>query len=93
MKTAISIPDKLFIAADNYAKDLGVSRSYLYASAIAKFLEQQSTDHITQQLLKEIVVNISQISTYIQPNALTSQLTYPATRRRVLVEIQVGCRQ
>ncbi len=50
MKTAISIPDKLFIAADNYAKNLGVSRSHLYARAVAKFLEQQSTNHITQQL-------------------------------------------
>ena len=50
MKTAISIPDKLFIAADNYAKDIGVSRSHLYARAIAKFLEQQSINHLTQQL-------------------------------------------
>jgi metal-responsive CopG/Arc/MetJ family transcriptional regulator len=50
MKTAISIPDKLFVAADNYAKNLGVSRSHLYARAVAKFLEQQSTNHITQQL-------------------------------------------
>ncbi len=50
MKTAISIPDKLFIAADNYAKNIGVSRSHLYARAVAEFLEQQSTDHITKQL-------------------------------------------
>ncbi len=50
MKTAISIPDKLFIAADNYAKNLGVSRSHLYARAVANFLDQQSTNHITQQL-------------------------------------------
>ena len=50
MKTAISIPDGLFIAADNYAKNIGVSRSHLYARAVARFLEQQSADHITQQL-------------------------------------------
>jgi metal-responsive CopG/Arc/MetJ family transcriptional regulator len=50
MKTAISIPDKLFNAADNYAKNHGFSRSQLYAKAVAQFLEQHSSDLITKQL-------------------------------------------
>jgi metal-responsive CopG/Arc/MetJ family transcriptional regulator len=50
MKTAISIPDNLFIVADQYAKSHGVSRSQLYAKAVAQFLEQHSSDHITKQL-------------------------------------------
>lgn len=50
MKTAISIPDKLFVAADQYAKSHGFSRSNLYAKAIAQFLEQHPADHITNQL-------------------------------------------
>ena len=50
MKTAISIPDKLFLAADQYAKKHGFSRSNLYAKAVAEFLEQHPADHITQQL-------------------------------------------
>lgn len=50
MKTAISIPDKLFAAADKYAKSHGVSRSNLYAKAIAQFLDQHPADHITSQL-------------------------------------------
>lgn len=50
MKTAISIPDKLFKAADQYAKSHGFSRSKLYAEAVAKFLEQHPADHITKQL-------------------------------------------
>ena len=50
MKTAISIPDKLFFAADQYAKSYGVSRSQLYAKAVAQFLEQQPSDRITKQL-------------------------------------------
>lgn len=50
MKTAISIPDKLFIAADKYAKNAGISRSHLYAKAVANFLEQQLTGQITKQL-------------------------------------------
>ena len=52
MKTAISIPDKLFLAADQYAKNHGVSRSNLYAKAVAQFLEQHPSDHITNQLNK-----------------------------------------
>jgi metal-responsive CopG/Arc/MetJ family transcriptional regulator len=50
MKTAISIPDKLFHAADQYAKNHGFSRSNLYAKAVAQFLEQHPTDYITKQL-------------------------------------------
>lgn len=50
MKTAISIPDKLFEAADNYAKSHGFSRSNLYAKAVAQFLEQHPADHITKKL-------------------------------------------
>ncbi len=50
MKTAISIPDKLFAAADQYAKAHGISRSNLYAKAIAQFLDQHPADHITSQL-------------------------------------------
>lgn len=50
MKTAISIPDKLFKAADQYARSHGFSRSQLYAKALAHFLEQHPSDHITKQL-------------------------------------------
>jgi len=52
MKTAISIPDKLFEVAEQYAKAHGFSRSSLYAKAISQFLEQHSQDHITDQLNK-----------------------------------------
>ncbi|MFV9507021.1 MAG: hypothetical protein AB4911_20925 [Oscillochloridaceae bacterium umkhey_bin13] len=38
MKTAISIPDPLFEAAEQYAQDKGLSRSELYAKAIQHYL-------------------------------------------------------
>lgn len=50
MKTAISIPDKLFSAADHFAKSHGFSRSQLFAEAVHQYLEQHSSDHITKQL-------------------------------------------
>lgn len=50
MKTAISIPDNLFEAADKVARRLGISRSELYQRALARFLEQQSGDVVRERL-------------------------------------------
>jgi metal-responsive CopG/Arc/MetJ family transcriptional regulator len=50
MKTAISIPDNLFEAADKVARRLGISRSELYQRAVARFLEQQSGDVVREAL-------------------------------------------
>ena len=41
MKTAISIPDPLFRAAERAARRQKVSRSRLYAKAIAAYLKSQ----------------------------------------------------
>ena len=40
MKVAISVPDELSSAVDQYAQSNGVSRSEVYARAVDKFLEQ-----------------------------------------------------
>lgn len=50
MKTAISIPDPIFAAAERLAKQLGISRSELYASAVADFTRMHQGDQITAQL-------------------------------------------
>ena len=50
MKTAISVPDDLFRLADAAARRLRVSRSELYATAIAEFLKRQSENSITERL-------------------------------------------
>ncbi|HEX9549103.1 MAG TPA: hypothetical protein VF942_17315 [Acidimicrobiales bacterium] len=50
MKTAISIPDSLFDAADRLAHRLGLSRSQLYVRAIERFLAEESDDDVTAQL-------------------------------------------
>ncbi len=50
MKTAISIPDELFKAAERVASRLGVSRSELYQRALAKYLEGQNDAVVTEQL-------------------------------------------
>jgi metal-responsive CopG/Arc/MetJ family transcriptional regulator len=50
MKTAISIPDDLFQAAERAAKHLGLSRSELFQRAVAAFLERQSETLVTDAL-------------------------------------------
>lgn len=50
MKTAISIPDELFTAADTLAGRLGVSRSELYSTAVAEFIAKHNPSEITERL-------------------------------------------
>ena len=50
MKTAISIPDKVFRSADSLAKRLGISRSELYTTAITEFLSKRQGRNLTARL-------------------------------------------
>ncbi len=50
VKTAVSVPDDLFRMAEATARRLRVSRSELYARAIAEFLKGQQGDAITERL-------------------------------------------
>ena len=50
MKTAISLPDEIFSAADQLAGRLGVSRSELYATAVAEFLAKHTDSEVTARL-------------------------------------------
>ena len=53
MKTAISIPDDLFLVAEEAAKRLGLSRSELYRRAIGAFL-QRNNDKLVTDALNEV---------------------------------------
>ena len=50
MKTAVSLPDDLFRSAEAAARRLRVSRSELYANAIASYLKQHDEKAITERL-------------------------------------------
>jgi predicted DNA-binding protein len=52
MKTAISIPDKIYEAAEKVAKRLGVSRSEFYVNAIEEYLGKTSDENLTEELNK-----------------------------------------
>lgn len=50
MKTAVSIPDEVFHAADEAAERLGMSRSQLYVRALQQFLDELGEDPVTGAL-------------------------------------------
>jgi len=50
MKTAISIPDSTFRAAEKLAHRLGITRSELYAKAVAEYIQEHRNDKVTKKL-------------------------------------------
>ncbi|HEY2115505.1 MAG TPA: hypothetical protein VGJ51_10460 [Candidatus Angelobacter sp.] len=50
MKTAISLPEDLFRLAEAAARKLKMSRSQLYATALAEYLERRKASNITDRL-------------------------------------------
>ena len=52
MKTAISVPDRVFRSAEQLAARLGVSRSELYSKALAAMVGKHRDDLVTARLNK-----------------------------------------
>ena len=50
MKTAVSLPDQVFQAAERHAKRAHKSRSQLYAEALAEYLTRHSPDEVTEAM-------------------------------------------
>ena len=50
MKVAISLPDELFQSADALAEALGMSRSELYATAVAEYFAKHRHQDLTSRL-------------------------------------------
>jgi predicted transcriptional regulator len=50
MRTAITVPDRIFKKADRLARRLRKSRSQLYSEAVADYLLRHDPDAITEQM-------------------------------------------
>ena len=50
MKTAISIPDRIFRDAERLAERLKKSRSQMYSEAVAEYVARHEPDSITEQI-------------------------------------------
>jgi metal-responsive CopG/Arc/MetJ family transcriptional regulator len=50
MKTAISVPDSVFEAAEEFAHRIGISRSQLYSKAVTEYLKKHKVQSVTKKL-------------------------------------------
>ena len=50
MKVAISLPDSVFEAGEHLARQLGLSRSQLYADALSAYLSARGAEAVTARL-------------------------------------------
>ena len=50
MKTAVSIPDRLFRAAEQLAARWGISRSQLYTKALDALMDKHNDEAVTSRL-------------------------------------------
>lgn len=72
MKTAISLPDPLYAEAEQVAKRLRISRSKLYATAIAQFLKQHGARQVTERLNEVYAKEKSQLDPVLHALQLQS---------------------
>ncbi|MHB1047015.1 MAG: hypothetical protein ACYDBY_14410 [Thermoanaerobaculia bacterium] len=66
MKTAVSIPDPVFKAADKLAHRLGMSRSSLYAEALHRYLQLHDEHAITAKLNEVLAHDPSELHARLQ---------------------------
>ncbi len=50
MKTAVSVPDEVFAAAERLAKRMKLSRSELYSRALSEYVAKRAPEAVTEAL-------------------------------------------
>lgn len=50
MKTAVSVPDRIFRAAEQHARRAQKTRSQLYTEALAEYLARHAPDDVTEAM-------------------------------------------
>lgn len=59
MKTAVSLPDDVFVAAEKHARRVRKSRSKLYAEALSEYLVRHAPDEVTEAM-NQVVDRLAQ---------------------------------
>ena len=54
VKTAVSIPDRIYEAAERYARKRRIPRSQVYAEALARFMAEQESDQDLTAVLNRV---------------------------------------
>ena len=50
MKTAVSLPDNVYLEAEKTAQNMGITRSALYCNALVEYIKKNNRKYITQKL-------------------------------------------
>lgn len=66
MKVAVSIPEDLFETAETLGRRLGLSRSRLYATALAEFLAKHRSRKVTDRLNRVYGTEESRLDTQLR---------------------------
>lgn len=72
MKTAISLPDSVFAAAEALAAELGISRSELYTQALQAYLQKYNRQQILHQLNQVYAEGSSELDPILETMQLMS---------------------
>lgn len=71
MKTAISLPEPLFDAAEKLAKRMKLSRSALYARAVEDFVQRYNTDDLTAEIDRVLANELQERDAFVSATATT----------------------
>jgi len=69
MKTAVSIPDDVFADAERLASRLQISRSKMYARALAEFVARHDDDRVTALMDQAVGEAGGEDATFLQAAA------------------------
>lgn len=72
MKTAISLPDSVFEAAEALAAELGISRSELYTQALQAYLQKFNRQQILHQLNQVYTEDAAELDPVLEKMQLLS---------------------
>ena len=64
MKTAVSLPDEVYNAAERLARERGLTRSALYSQALEAFLEANQIDPLTEAINQVA----DRVDTHLEPD-------------------------
>ncbi|MBI4231012.1 MAG: hypothetical protein HY608_09285 [Planctomycetes bacterium] len=78
MKTAVSVPDPVFRAAEKVARRLGMSRSELYAKAVAEFVLARGGPDVTAALDRLYAAEDSRVDEVLDRMQSASVLREPS---------------
>ncbi len=76
MKVAVSIPDSIFEAAEQLAKERNIPRSQLFAEALSKYLELRNSESVTvllNEICGQVPSKVDEALTKAQFSAITHE--------------------